>query len=170
MTHARNSDGKVRGADRAGSRCLTEIGCGRTARARIFKASAEHSRRVGYAELDRSGTRRPRQAEKRGCHRCRCNGCSPTQDTTAVLILKRLTGLLGRRTADASSKGACLHAGSARGVMMKVGDGDLHAERKQRQPKQPQTESRTGHRFPIASAAQKSASLVSQSWQRQFSG
>jgi hypothetical protein len=46
-------------------------------------------------------------------------------------------------------------------MMVKIGDSDLHAEREKRQPKQPQAESRDGHRSPsIFSAAEFVRSCV----------
>ncbi len=52
-----------------------------------------------------------------------------------------------RRTAHPCRQSAGLNACSARGVMMKIRNSDLHTERKKRQPKQPQAKSRDGHRI-----------------------
>ena len=58
-----------------------------------------------------------------------------------MLLLQRRTGFVLRQPAHTSRYRSGLNSRAARDVMMKVCDGDLHAERQKRQPKQPKSKS-----------------------------
>jgi hypothetical protein len=138
---------RIRAAYAVQIRALAENGYRRTTGADFRQTNEPRLRRIERSKPDPNNCGGRRHMEQIRCERCRCDGGRPTQEATIVIPLEG-RAWAHTRSAHTRRQSARPDPGSARNVMMKIRDRDLHTEREKRQPKQPQAKSRNGHRSP----------------------
>lgn len=117
----------------------------RTTRAKFVAANYAALRAERRLKLNKGNFRRYRKIEKRWNQRCRghCNG--PAQRTVVMIIVGRRARLRMRLNAMARIRDHRPRVNFAAGMMMEGDNAKLHAESKQREPNEPNAESRSGH-------------------------